>query len=177
MSKPRLLAVGGVVGPAAFIGAWVGLGLRLTNYSPVNDAISELARTGRSTHSAMTMGFVVFGLAMLSFSAALRLTSTTNAWIAALFNGLLTIGVAAAPLGSADWAHFSFAALAYVSLACLPVVFGNKFGRHISAAIAVALAISVVGPTEVHGLFQRIGLTIGDVWIASTAFGIIRRRP
>jgi hypothetical protein len=33
---------------------------------------------------------------------------------------------------------------------------------------------SVAGPDHVHGLLQRIGLTIGDAWIIASAITMMR---
>ena len=40
----------------------------------------------------------------------------------------------------------------------------------IAAIAAVCLAASTLGPA--HGLWQRLGLTVGDVWIVVTALGV-----
>ena len=45
----RRLALGGMVGPAAFVGAWAVLGARLPGYDPTQDAISRLAADGAPT--------------------------------------------------------------------------------------------------------------------------------
>jgi hypothetical protein len=37
----------------------------------------------------------------------------------------------------------------------------------------LSLAATALGPT--HGLFQRLGLTIGDIWLAASAVAILRR--
>jgi hypothetical protein len=44
--RQRLLAVGGIVGPVAFVAAWIGCGLATGGYSAVSNAISDLARAG-----------------------------------------------------------------------------------------------------------------------------------
>ena len=60
----RLLGLGGAIGPAAFISAWVIGGATKDGYSPVHDAISRLAAIGSSARPLMTAGFVAFGLAV-----------------------------------------------------------------------------------------------------------------
>ena len=42
-------------------------------------------------------------------------------------------------------------------------------------ASAVSLIATVAGPA--HGLFQRVGLTIGDAWIVATALSMTSRDP
>ena len=54
------------------MGAWAISGAATTaRYSPVDDAISNLARIGAPTRVAMTLGFVVFGLGLIAFGLAL----------------------------------------------------------------------------------------------------------
>ena len=52
--RRRLLAAGGVAGPAAFIGAWVAGGIRAKGYDPLVDPISRLAASGAATRPLMT---------------------------------------------------------------------------------------------------------------------------
>lgn len=183
-SVRKNLAWGGVIGPIVFVAGWFVLGFQLDSYSPVSQAISELARHGRTTRAAMSVVFVIFSLAMCAFAAAASHYIHPRAGVAAATNALATIGVAAASLGSptSDRLHFSFAAIAYVSLVALPAVSAStgvvnkKWSVAVSACTAAALVFSIVGPTEIHGLFQRIGLTLGDIWIAAAAINLIRRR-
>src|SRR5258708_7519274 len=65
-------AVGGLIGPAAFVGAWALGGALKEGYSPTNDAISRLAAIGASTRPLMTSGFVCFGIAVPAYALALR---------------------------------------------------------------------------------------------------------
>ena len=60
----RWLALGGVIGPVAFVGSWAILGATTPGYSPVNGAISDLAAVDASSRAPMTAGFVVFGLGL-----------------------------------------------------------------------------------------------------------------
>jgi hypothetical protein len=181
----RLQAVGGVVGPVAFVGAWSLAGLSAHHYSATQDAISRLAETGAPTRAAMTTGFVVFGLALPVYSRALRAALGGPAWITAFATGVATLGVAAVPLGAPtrDTVHGWFAAAGYATLAATPLLASLRFasaGRHAWAnasrvagfASGACLIATVAGPA--HGLFQRLGLGIGDVWIVATAIAIIR---
>ncbi len=81
--------------------------------------------------------------------------------------------------------HGAFAGLAYASLAATPIAAsvalrrtGNKTLARTSIATgllcAAALVASVAGPDHVHGLLQRIGLTIGDAWIIASAIAMMR---
>ena len=181
----RALAAGGIIGPFAFVVAWVLEGMSTKGYSPIEDAISELARTHAPTRVAMTLGFVAFGLGVISFGLALRASGAGPAGISAIATACFTLAVAATPLGAParDVVHGTFASLGYVTLAGVPLLSvrplrraGRLDGVRASAAAAtgavLCLAASTIGPA--HGLFQRAGLTIGDIWIVVTAFHLVR---
>lgn len=184
-ARRRVAALGGVVGPAAFVAAWSILGARTATYSPTEDAISRLAASGAPTQAAMTAGFVVFGVGMPLFGAALRTRLRGPAWVFATATGVATLGVAAAPLGSPgrDTVHGAFAALGYATLVALPLAAARPLaeeGRRAwavssmaaGAASAACLVATTLGPR--HGLFQRLGLTMVDVWAALFAVGMLR---
>ncbi len=183
----RRLALGGVIGPAVFVGSWMVAGAVTEGYSPVHDAISDLAAIGAPTRVLMTTGLVVDGLGILAFGLALREELDGPAWIAAVGTGLGTLGVAASPLGgwTGDGVHAAFAGFAYLSTTALPLLAARTFARSgrpratrasiaTGAVSAAALLASTTGPG--HGLFQRLGLTAGDVWIVTAAVGILAGR-
>ena len=183
----RVLAIGGLVGPAAFVGAWTTAGLRTRGYSPVSDAISDLAAIGASTRALMTTGFVVDGIGLTAFGLALRSALDGPAWIAAVITGVATLAVAAAPLGGGlgDGAHATMAGLAYASISAAPLLSAGPFRRggrpgwsRASVATSVisagALVASTAGPA--HGFWQRLGLTVGDAWIVGIAMLILASR-
>ena len=166
----KTLAWGGVVGPVVFVTGWLALGLTRSHYSMSSDPISELARVHTSTHAAMTIVFGVYALCLLGFAHA-----TSN--VVAAVNALATAAVAAFPLGAADTAHFASAAVAYVTLALLPLTIRRTAGEwSFTLLIAVLLTASVIAPHNVHGLFQRIGLTLGDAWIVWRSLQIMKVR-
>jgi Protein of unknown function (DUF998) len=182
-SDARLLALGGIVGPAAFVGTWAVAGAVTPGYSPIENAISDLAAVGAPHRVAMTGGFVVFGIGLIAFGLALREELEGQAWVWAAATGGATIAVAATPLGgwSGDGMHAVCAGLGYATIAALPLLAARPLaasGRRtwartsIAAAglSAAALAASTLGPA--HGLWQRLGLTVGDAWIATTAVGL-----
>lgn len=177
--------MGGVIGPAMFVAAWSILGARTAGYAPADDAISRLAASGASTQTAMTAGFVVFGVGLPLYGSALRRTLPGPAWVLATATGLATLGVAATPLGSpaGDALHGTFAALGYATLAAVPLAAAGPLaamGRRRWAqwsvlaglASAACLAATVLGPR--HGLFQRAGLTIADAWVVVSAVDMVR---
>jgi hypothetical membrane protein len=185
--RERVLAAAGVVGTSVFIADWAILGTRAKNYSPVSDAISELARMHAPTRPAMTAGFLIFGAALPAYAVALRQSLHGHAWKFAAANGVATFGVAAFSLGTPTSGdiHGAFAGLTYASLAATPIAAGVVLRQRGHKALArtsiatglvcaAALVASVAGPDHVHGLLQRIGLTIGDAWIIASAITMMR---
>ena len=178
----RNAAIGGVLGPAAFVGAWV-VGALTTDaeYSMIDDPISRLAAVGAPTRALMTAGFVGFGLGVSAFAWSLRRHLAGRAWLAALGAAGATLLVATAPLDRSEFVdrlHGAFAGTGYVALAATPLLAAPHLvaagHRGVAAAGTVAglvsaasLAASLTGlPT---GLFQRVGLTATDSWIMATA--------
>jgi hypothetical membrane protein len=180
-----LQAVGGVIGPVAFVGAWSLAGLSAGHYSATREAISKLAETGAPTRPAMTAGFIVFGVSMPVYSRALRAALGGRAWMTAFATGMATLGVAAAPLGSptSDTVHAWFATAGYATLAATPLVAAPRFARYGRHAWARASALTAIGSAlclvatiagPAHGLFQRLGLGLVDIWILVTAIEMLR---
>ena len=179
-----IAAFGGVVGPVAFASAWIVGGLTKHGYSPVDDAISRLAAIGSSVRPLMTGGFVVFGVGLVAYSTALRAVLTGPAWIAAAGTGLATIAVALAPLdhsSTVDSFHAAFAGIGYLTLAATPLLAARPLARRghrtlarLGAGIGVVAGLSLVATTTrlPTGLFQRLGLSVGDVWIVASAIAI-----
>lgn len=178
--------MGGVIGPVAFVAAWSILGARTSGYSPTEDAISRLAASGAPTRAAMTAGFVVFGTGLPLFASALRRSLPGPAWALAAATGAATLAVAATPLGSPtrDTMHGAFAAIGYVTLAGVPLLAARPLaarGRRrwavwsvvAGATSAACLAATVLGPR--HGLFQRAGLTVTDLWVVAYALDMLRQ--
>ena len=179
-------ALGGLLGPAAFIGAWVtGTLVTDADYSPVDDPISRLAAVDAPTQPLMTAGFVGFGLGVSAFAVALRRRVPGPAWIAAATSAAATVLVAATPLDrsdAVDQLHGLFAGVGYVALTLTPVLAAPhlvRAGRRglglagfgAGAVSAGALVLSLAGPPS--GLFQRLGLTSGDLWIMAAAVSML----
>ncbi len=178
-------AAGGLIGPVGFVGAWIIGGLIKPDYSPVNDAISRWAAVGASTRPHMTCGFVCFGGAVPPYGWALRRWLGGPAWLAAVGTGVATLAVAAVPLGmssTGDLVHGGLATAGYVTLAATPILAAPTLwgGRRRSAAVlslaigvgaGLCLATTLVG--RHHGLWQRAGLSIGDVWLAASAVAML----
>lgn len=154
----------------------------------MNDAISRLAAVHAPTQALMTGGFVAFGIGVPLYGLALRRIVPGPAWAAAVTTGLATLGVAAAPLdvsSRVDLVHGAFASVGYASLAALPLLAAGplehagqsgwaRTSRVAGVASGIALLATLAGSR--HGLFQRVGLTIGDAWIVASAAAIARDR-
>ena len=184
----RPLVLGGLLGPAIFVADWAVLGTTRRGYSPVNEAISRLAQMGVSSRPAMTAGFICYGAGLIAYGAALRESVSGSAWLWVAATGVLTLGVAAAPLGTPTSGafHAAFASAGYATLSGAVVVLlptGLVLGHRCSlpgallggATTAALLVVSVtVGPG--HGLIQRLGLTLGDTIIGLSALQLLSRR-
>lgn len=183
----RWAAVGGVVGPTAFVGAWVVGALVIDQpYSSIDDPISRLAAVGADTRTVMTAGFVAFGLAVPVYSLALRSMAGRASALAAAATGIATLAVAALPLDrspSVDRWHGVAAGVGYLTLAAIPLLAApalrrggrSRLARAGVAAGATSLAALGLSATALPtGLFQRVGLTVTDVWIVASAVAALR---
>ena len=178
----RRAAWGGVVGPVVFVTTWAIAGAIADGYSPVDDAISDLAAVHASTRVAMTAAFIVLGLGLCSYALALRVALRGPAWIAAAVTGVATIGVAVAPLehsSAVDHLHGVFAGTGYVALTLTALLSveptrgaWSRLAVITGTVCAVALALTLTGTAS--GLFQRVGLTAGDIWVIASAVVILR---
>ena len=182
----RRAALGGIIGPVAFVTAWAVLGVVKARYSALHDPISDLAGVHASTRPEMTAAFVVFSVAMCFYAWALRAALGGPAWVTAATTGLATLGVAAFPLhhsATVDHVHGVFAGIGYVTLAatallCVAPLLHRGHRAWARAATvagvvsAIALALTLTG--SFHGLFQRTGLTAGDAWVVASAVAIRR---
>jgi hypothetical protein len=190
----RAAALGGVVGPAAFIGAWtIGAAVTSRQYSSTDDAISRLAAVGADTRALMTAGFVAFGVGLPLYASALRRVVSGSAWMTAAATGVATLAVAATPLdrsATVDTWHGVAAGIGYVTLAATPLLAARPLAQRGHRVLATAgvlagtlSAISLVLTTTglPTGLFQRLGLTATDIWIATSALAIaggrLRAKP
>ena len=164
MNRP--LAAGGVVGPAAFIGAWAIAGSSTANYSAVNDAISDLAAVHAPMQALMTAGFVVYGLGLIAFGIAFAKHSRL-AWMAAVATGRARLESRRLPSAGGQATRCTAHSRASVDARSLPskcwpslrwhvaVEWAGR-GSGVAAMIsATCLAASTLGPA--HGLFQRLG--------------------
>ncbi len=184
----RWAALGGVIGPAAFVVAWL-VGSTITpRYSSSNDAISELAAVGAHTRALMTGGFIALALCGIPYAIALRSALGGRAWITAAGTGVALSLLAAIPLGwspATDHFHGIVALLGYVALALTPLLAigpllgrGRRFvaGLGVATAALSATALLLSDTTPLTGLFQRIGLTAGQIWIVCSSLAMASGR-
>ncbi len=183
MSRTRLAAAGFIWGPGVFIAAWVIGGALTPGHSPVSDAISQLAAVGADTKHIMDLGFVVYGVGVISGAYALRSQLGRAATAAFVCNGVLTFGVWLTPLDRSvfvDVAHGVFAAAAYVALVTalllaareIPVGRNRDLVTALGGVVGLCLLLTaVVEPAS--GLFQRVGLTLADAWLITTGWQAI----
>ena len=179
--------VGGVLGPATFLFGWIISALRTDGYSVIEDAISRLAAVGAPTRWLMSAGFIGFTIGVAVYAFGMRMELDGRAWVAALVASLATLGVAVFPLDHSsrvDLLHGAAAFTGYVALSALPLcaapelarrglVRAARLSRVCGTISALALAATLLGPA--HGLFQRVGVTTGDAWIAGSALWLLRR--
>ena len=187
----RRLAFGGVIGPAAFVSAWMLGGLLGdAGLSPIDDAISQLAAVDSNTRMLMTAGLLTFGFGVGAFAVSATSVLGARTALALAATAASTLAVAALPLGSSDAVdslHGLAAGFGYITLVLAPIAARKplrRMGRQRLAAAgvlastiaAVSLAASLTSaPT---GLFQRLGIASVDIWIVAVAVLILREcRP
>ncbi len=178
----RRIAIGGTVGPTAFVTAWtIGAFTNDRQLSAIDDAISQLAHIESNTRWLMTAGFVTFGVGVGLFAVGVRslLGTTTSAFLGA--TAASTIAVALLPLGvsdTIDQLHGIAAAAGYVTLIGAPLAAHGSLRRlgarrlasaGVAAAAVAALSLGASLVVPANGAFQRLGLTVVDAWIVTTA--------
>ena len=186
MRRETWRSLAGFAGPLIFVAAWAILGARRDGYSPIHDPISRLAAVEAPTRVAMTAGFVAFTAGVGAYAPMLRAHGLGGSSRAATVTAAATLGVAVLPLGgpAGDGAHAVAAVIAYSALAAVPLLAvrplaGRGCTRAATASVATAvvvgaaLAASALVPRGA-GLAQRVGLTVGDAWIVTSAFAILR---
>lgn len=189
-SADRLGALCGVLGPCAFVGAWLLGGALTDGYDPIRQAISQLAREGAATRPLMTAGFVVFGVLVPVWAFALgRVLDEPRLRVSVTVAGLATLAVALLPLSREgaqpqDVAHAVAAATGYVAMAASPLLGAVALRRQghgraaaLSAAVGVVSACALVSSVvlDASGGFQRLGLTVVDAWYVVVAIWVLRR--
>ncbi len=170
-----------------FVFAWLVGGFVQDGYSPMDDAISQLAAVDAPARGLMTFGLAAFAAGMLLFGATVREHVEGPAWIAAMVTGLATIAVAATPLGrtaAADELHAGFAVAGYLSLVAVPLLAAGRLNRpdcaRLSAFVGVIAGVCLVASVlEVlaPGWLQRAGLTLVHSWVVGISGSLLREGP
>ena len=177
MSSPkRLQAAAGLVGPAAFTGAWLACGLRqqgVRGYGYRSEHISGLAAPDALNPSVMAGGFVVLGTSLWPFSVALRGSLGPSAGAAPHLLRLAGAALVTAavfrrdrmllgpPPEEPEWVqswrndvHDGASAIAYACALVAPLALARAAGRDARwrrlRRPAIALSLSMAA---VHGLF------------------------
>lgn len=157
-------------------------------YSAVADPISRLAAADADTRPLMTAGFVVFGVSLPVFATALRRVAGDGPAAAAAATGLATLAVAALPLdrsAAVDSWHGVAAGVGYIALAATPLLAAGPLRRRgwsrlagagVVAGVTSLVALGLSSTALPTGLFQRVGLTVTDVWIMATAAVLLREQ-
>lgn len=161
------------MGPVAFIAGWAALGARAEGYDPTREAISRLAALGAPNAPSMTAALVSLGGGMILYGLALR---PRPVWPLPVANGLTALAVAALPLDAGrDTAHGVAAAVGYLTLAAIPVTV-SPHGARLSSLTGVVCAACLLASVLVErdGLLQRLGLTVGHLWVVVSAAGLLR---
>lgn len=178
----KVTALAGIGAPVCFVTGWVVGGARARHYSPLHDAISQLARIGAPTRPIMTAGFVGFGLLALPWARALARSLDDRRVLGSVgLAGLATLAVAALPLGGplGDGAHALAAGLGYLGMATSPLLGARSMtgkakaaSYAVGAVSAVCLAGSLAGGYD--GGLQRLGLGVVDAWFVVMAIRSLR---
>lgn len=135
----------------------------------------------------MTMALLGYALGIGLWAGELEERLARPVAVAAGLNVVGTLAIAATPLDSAlgGVPHAAAAGLSYTSLGAIPLLAAGPLSREghrraarssviAGTATLAALALSAFR-AEGTGLWQRIGLTIGDLWLVGTAVWMLRR--
>ena len=173
----RIRSAGLIVGPAAFISAWVASGALTEGYSPIRDHISDLAAIGAPTRPLMNVGFTAFAVAVGLAASPLRRPLGTPAAVVLGANALLSIGIMLAPLGQSeqgDRIHGVVAGLGYLALAATAPAAARSLAKRSRplavasvgvGAVSMACLVASLVLKEQSGFWQRAGITATDAWL------------
>lgn len=201
--KSRLLLLGcGIVSPLLYVTGDILASIRFGGYSYMHQTISELNAIGSPTRD-LTIGFgVAIYLALIAFSAGLRLSAPGNRKLLVVAGLLLALGILslwAVPFASMQArgtlqgpVHIIEGAVAVVliltAIGTAAISFGTQF-RWYSIATMVVLIVfgawaGMDGPRIAQGLStpwvgvkERISAYSYQLWFVALAVRLLRRRP
>jgi Protein of unknown function (DUF998) len=198
----RAGAAAGIIGPAAFTGAWIAGSLRQAGHPATEIQISGLAAPDARDPWIMITGFLVLGGCSVAFGAALhdalggrgraglppRLIQAAG--VLTIAAGLLRRDRMLLTSGPVSWhnhAHDVISAAIYVDLVVAQLLLAARFGRDprwkpwrpwllasaaATAAILVAFAADTSAPAA--GVLQRVAVTIPLAAITAIAARLLR---
>lgn len=199
----RALSLGGILGPAVFVGAVVVAAALRPDYSHVHQFISDLGATG-SAHAALMNygGFVPGGLLLVGFGASLaaalprtRLVAIGSALTVVFGAGIVLSGLFSCDPGCPqvggsleNTIHDRMAPVIFLSMIVGASVLGAAFRRSaatrglgvysfVTSAAALALLVALVGSLEsrdLTGLWQRLMLAVLFAWCAVVGVTVYR---
>lgn len=198
----RVLALGGVVGPALFSFVVFYSATLRPEYSHITNFISELGATGTSHASLMNYaGFLAGGILLAGFGLSLMrfLPRSRSTRVASCLTTIFGVGVAISGLISCDFGcpqggtteNFIHDKIAPVSFLCLiaatgilSVQFRSLPGWRslsvysgVTSVVALVFLVALVGSLEeraLTGLWQRLMLGALFLWTAVVGFRTFR---
>lgn len=199
----RILALGGIAGPAAFAVVVLICATLRPDYSHVTNMVSELGATGTPYAALMNdAGFVPAGLMLAAFGVALAgiLPRQHLVVAAAVLVTLFGVGVAASGILSCDpgcprsggslenLLHDRIAPLTFLCLIAGTAILGLRFRRlpawrHLAlysllssglALVFLAALASSLESRTLTGLWQRLMLTVLFLWCAVVGLNAFR---
>jgi hypothetical membrane protein len=180
-------AIGGVVGPIAFISGWAGTAILTPHYSSLKEAISQLARIGAPHRWLMSVAFFVFALGLLALAPALSKGLGAPLLRAAItVSAIGALGVAAFPLnmksgGIEDHTHVFWAVVGYAGTIAAPLLAGLTLRRAHAAVGFISMVVGTLsfgalvgsGFSNIPGFWQRSGLGIVDLWFIAASIWLL----
>ena len=202
----RVLALGGVVGPALFSFVVFYSATLRPECSHITNFISELGATGTSHASLMNYGgFLPSGILLAGFGLSLRrfLPRSRSTLVASFLTTVFGIGIAISGLISCDTGcpqvggtteNFIHDKIAPVSFLCLIAATGILSVQFrslpawrslsvysgVTSLVALLLLVALVGSLETRdltGLWQRLMLGALFLWTAFVGFRAFRGEP
>ena len=200
--RPRVAAVAvlGVLGVLAYVGAWAIGGVVWEGYDPTRQAISELFAIGAPTvvRAPLSAGLVASGIGLVAFGWAMHVGLPGRGRLGpglAVLSGVMTVAVVAFPCTAGcpgygtsltDSLHVLTAGSGYVALMLAPLAMARRLRDHLPwLAVAglvlgggalVLFTVRTAGfGSASPGLEQRIFNTAADAWYVLAAIAILRR--
>jgi hypothetical membrane protein len=139
----RFAVVSALVAPIALIGGWTLAAHLQQTFDPVRQTISALAAHGARDRWVMTAGLAVLGSCHLVTAVGLRPVRAIGRAVLGI-GGLATVSVAAFPQphGGSSTGHTASATVAFIALACWPVLGARRAGP---AVISPRTSIAAAG--------------------------------